>query len=104
MKKILVLLLVLAAVFGIKGSSVAEAKAKVKVVTRTYTGTVLWADPIQNTIVLKGDESDVRFKVLATTKIKRRGKVVMLSRLVQGDRVTISYRVQRNTRIAAAIY
>jgi len=82
----------------------AEAKAKVKVVTRTYTGTVLWVDPIQNAIVLKGDESDVRFKVLSTTKIKRRGKVVMLSRLVQGDRVTISYRVQRNTRIAAAIY
>ncbi len=103
MKKILVLLLALTAVFVLKGASLAEAKAK-KVTTMKFTGVVLWVNPILNTIALKGSDDEVRFKIHTTTSLKRRGKVVHLSKFEKGDKVTITYRVQRNTKIAAAIY
>jgi hypothetical protein len=65
---------------------------------------VLWVNPILNVIALKGnDDSDVRFKIHATTTLKRKGKVVHLSKFQKGDKVTITYRVQKNTKIAAAI-
>jgi hypothetical protein len=65
----------------------------------------VWVDPVQNLVVLKGGEDgDVRFKIHTTTTLKRRGKVVHLSKFQKGDKVTISYRVQRNTKIAAAVY
>lgn len=104
MKKILVFLVALAAVFALKTTNLAEAKAKVKVVTRTYTGTILWVDPIRNAIVLKEGEEDVRFKVVTYTKLKRRGKAAHLAKFVKGDKVTITYKLERNTKIATAIY
>ena len=103
MKKILVLLLALTAVFVLKGASLSEAKAR-KVTTMKFTGVVLWVNPILNTIALKGSEDEVRFKIHTTTTLKRKGKVVHLSKFVKGDKVTITYRVQRNTKIAAAVY
>ncbi|HLG93716.1 MAG TPA: hypothetical protein VI546_02675 [candidate division Zixibacteria bacterium] len=103
MKKILVLLLALTAVFVLNGANLAEAKAR-KVTTMKFTGVVLWVNPILNTIALKGADDEVRFKIHTTTTLKRRGKVVHLSKFVKGDKVTITYRVQRNTKIAAAIY
>lgn len=104
MKRILVFLVALAAVFALKTASLAQARAKAKVVTRTYTGTILWVDPVRNAIVLKGSEEDVRFKVVAYTKIKRRGKAVMLAKFVKGDKVTVTYKLERRTKIATAIY
>ncbi|MGE5692216.1 MAG: hypothetical protein ACM3YF_00380 [Candidatus Zixiibacteriota bacterium] len=104
MKKILVLLLALTAVFVLKGANLAEAKAK-KVTTMKYSGVVLWVNPILNVIALKGSEDgDVRFKIHTTTTLKRKGKLVHLSKFQKGDKVTITYRVQRSTKIAAAVY
>ncbi len=109
MKRILILLTALAALAVFGGTSFGKekvkAKAKAKVVeTHKFSGTVLWVDPVQNMIALKGGEEEARFRILPTTTIKRRGKVVILSRLEKGDKVTVAYRVQRNTRIAAAIF
>lgn len=103
MKKILVLLLALTAVFVLKGANLAEAKSK-KVTTMKFSGVVLWVNPILNVIALKGNDGEVRFKVHATTTFKRKGKVVHLSKFEKGDKVTIAYRVQKNTKIAAAVY
>lgn len=100
MKRILIFLL---AVLVLGGTGLAEAKRKAKVVTRSFTGTVLWADPIQNTIALKGGDDEVRFRVHTTTALKRRGKAVKLVKFIKGDRVTIVYRVERSTKIATAI-
>ena len=105
MKKILVVLTALAALFVFGGISYGKAKVKAKVVeTHKYSGTVLWVNPIQKMIALKSGDEEARFRILPTTSIKRRGKVVILSKLESGDKVTIVYRVQRNTRIAAAIF
>ena len=103
MKKMLVLLLALTAVFALKGASLAEAKAK-KVTTVKFTGVVLWVNPILNTIALKGNEDEVRFRIHTTTTLKRRGKAVGLAKFVKGDKVTITYKVERKTKIATAIY
>ncbi len=103
MKRILIFLVALAAVFALKTANLSEAKAK-KVTTMKFTGVVLWVNPILNTIALKGNEDEVRFKIHTTTTLKRRGKAVGLAKFVKGDKVTITYRVQRNTKIAAAIY
>jgi hypothetical protein len=105
MKKILVLSLALFIVLA-AGQAAWAKKAKAKVVsTHKYTGTVVWVDPVQNLVVLKGGEDgDVRFKIHTTTTLKRKGKVVHLSKFVKGDKVTITYRVQKNTKIAAAVY
>lgn len=104
MKRILLFLLAAAVVFALKTASLAEAKPKAKVVTRTLTGSVLWVDPIQNTIVLKGGEDEVRFRIHTATTLKRRGKAAHLGKFVKGDRVTITYKVERKTKIATAIY
>src|SRR3972149_9631503 len=100
MKKILVLLLALTAVFVLKGASLAEAKAK-KVTTMKFIGTVLWVNPILNTIALKGSGDEVRFRIHTTTTLKRRGRLVHLGKFVKGDKVTITYRVERRIKIAS---
>jgi len=104
MKRILVFLLALTAVFPL-GSAAFAQKAKAKVAaTHKFSGTIAWVDPIQNAIVLKGSEDEVRFKVLPYTTIKRRGKVVVLAKFVRGDKVTVAYKVERRTKIATAIF
>ncbi len=103
MKRILLFLLAAAAVFALKTTNLADAKAKVRVATRTFTGSVLWVDPIRNTIVLKGGEDETRFRVHTTTTLKRRGKAVTLAKFTKGDKVTIVYRVERKTKIATVI-
>lgn len=103
MKRILIFLLALSAVFAFNKAAFAQ-KAKVRAAaTHNFTGTVLWVDPLRNSIVLKEGEEEVRFKVASYAKLKRRGKVVILAKFVSGDKVTIAYRVERRTKIATAI-
>jgi hypothetical protein len=103
MKRILVFLLALTAVFTLGVTRLAEAKAK-KATTMKFTGVILWVNPILSTIALKGNEDEVRFRVHNYTTLKRRGKVVHLAKFVSGDKVTITYKVERKTKIATAIF
>ena len=103
MKRILVFLLTLTAVFAFSGAGLAEAKVR-GVATRTFTGTVAWVDPIRNSIVLKGTDEDLVFRVATYAKLKRRGRVVGLAKFVRGDRITITYKVERKIKIATVIY
>ena len=103
MKRILVFLLTLTAVFAFSGASLAEAKVR-GVAIRTFTGTVAWVDPIRNSIVLKGTDEDLVFRVATYAKLKRRGRVVGLAKFVRGDRITITYKVERKIKIATVIY
>ncbi len=102
MKRMLVFLVALAAVFALKTANLAEAKAK-KAATLKFTGVVLWVNPILNTIALKGSDDEVRFRIHTKTTLKRRGKVVHLAKFEKGDKVTIVYTLERKTKIAAAV-
>ncbi|MCI0406291.1 MAG: hypothetical protein L0Z48_12560 [candidate division Zixibacteria bacterium] len=102
MKRMLVLLAALTAVFALGTASLAGAKAK-KVTTMKFTGVVLWTNPILNTIALKGSDDEVRFRIHTTTALKRRGKAVGLAKFEKGDKVTVVYKVERKTKIATAV-
>ncbi len=80
-----------------------KAKAKSVAMSRQVTGTVVSVDAVANTVVIKGKKGDVTFHVASDAKIKVGGKAVTLGDIGMGSRVTVTYKLEHNVKVATAV-
>ena len=115
MKKVLVLVVLLALVAFVSGAMAqqkpaekpapapAPAKPAEKAKVEKFSGAVQKVDEMAKTVVVKGKTKEMTFALDEKTKITKAGKAMPLSNLKEGMQVSVQYKKDGDKMIATAI-